>query len=33
MSGTINKVMLIGHTGDEVKCIILKEETALAVFL
>jgi hypothetical protein len=30
MSGTLNKVMLIGHLGDEVKCIILKEEIALA---
>ena len=31
MSGTLNKVMLIGHTGDELKCIILKEEEVLDV--
>jgi hypothetical protein len=29
MNGTLNKVMLIGHLGDEIKCITLMVETVL----
>jgi hypothetical protein len=32
MNGTLNKVMLIGYLGDDVKCIILMVETVLVDF-
>jgi single-strand DNA-binding protein len=32
MNGTLNKVMLIGHLGDEIKCIILMVEIVLEGF-
>jgi hypothetical protein len=31
MNGTLNKVMLIGHLGDEIKCITLMVETVLEI--
>ncbi len=33
MSGTLNKVMLIGHLGDEVKMHYFEGEDPLGVFL
>jgi single-strand DNA-binding protein len=33
MNGTLNKVMLIGHLGDEIKCITLMVETVLEIQL
>jgi hypothetical protein len=32
IDGTLNKVMLIGHLGDEIKCIILMVEIVLEGF-